>query len=95
MEPPNLSKHLFRQLAGQLKRLIVGLTISESDKWCSFHQKGGKKFAYVLLTKQKPKIDVWCLGNVDYIQQKYSAKIKFKSRQKTTGDSEKIFRQIL
>lgn len=88
---PNPSRQIFRQLAGKLTRSILGLSVSETDKWCSFHQKGGKKFAYILLTKHKSKIDVWCLGNVDYIQQKYSTKIKFKLRQKTTGGFGKDF----
>ncbi|MBI4377968.1 MAG: hypothetical protein HY578_02605, partial [Nitrospinae bacterium] len=79
MENTNKSKQLFYQLAKRLKKIIAGLSVSETDKWCSFYQKGGKRFAYILLAKRKPKIDIWCLGNVDYIKQKYAAKIKFKS----------------
>ena len=66
-------KHIqttFYQLAKRLKEIIAGLSVSETDKWCSFHQKGGRRFAYILLAKQKPKIEIWCLGNVDYIIQK-------------------------
>jgi len=85
MEKLNTSKQLFHQLVGQLEKNIAGLYISETDKWCGIYQKGGKRFAYVLLTKTKPKIDIWCLGNVEYIHKKYGTKIKFKIRQETSG----------
>lgn len=91
MENLSVSKQLFYQLAEQLKKSIVGLSVSETDKWCGFYQKGGKRFAYILLAKRKSKIDVWCLGNVDYIHKKYSSKIKFKLRQKTSGEFGKNF----
>ncbi len=91
MKNVNVSKQLFYQLAGQLKKVIVGLVVSETDKWCSLYQKGGKRFAYILLHKWKPKIDVWCLGDTDYVEQKYAGKIRFKSRQKTTGEFGKNF----
>jgi putative restriction endonuclease len=85
MESINISKQLFYRLATQLKKNIAGLSISETEKWCSFNQRGGRRFAYILLAKRKPKIDIWCLGNIGYIEQKYTGKIKFKTRQKTTG----------
>ena len=88
----SISKQLFYQLAEQLKKNIVGLFVSETDKWCGFYQKGGKRFAYILLTKQKPKIDIWCLGNIDYIKHKYAGKIKFLKRQKTSGGFGKNFK---
>ena len=91
MEKISISKQLFYQLAEQLKKHIVGLSVSETDKWCGFYQKGGKRFAYILLAKRKPKIDVWCLGNIDYIHKKYGSKIKFKLRQKTSGEFAKNF----
>lgn len=91
MQNLSISKQLFYQLAKRLKEIIAGLSVSETDKWCSFHQKGGRRFAYILLAKQKPKIEIWCLGNVDYIIQKYATKIKFKTRQKTTGGFGKDF----
>ncbi|TSC93742.1 MAG: putative restriction endonuclease [Parcubacteria group bacterium Licking1014_1] len=91
MENLSISKQLFYQLAEQLKKNIVGLSVSETDKWCGFYQKGGKRFAYILLAKRKPKIDVWCLGDVDYIHKKYGSKIKFKLRQKTSGEFGKNF----
>jgi len=91
MEDINKSKQLFYQLAEQLKKTIVGLSISESDRWCGFYQRGGKRFAYILLAKRKPKIDIWCLGNVNYIHKKYGSKIKFKLRQKTSGEFGKNF----
>lgn len=75
MQNPSISKQLFYQLAKRLKKIIAGLSVSETDKWCSFYQKGGRRFAYILLAKQKPKIEIWCLGNVDYIIQKYATKI--------------------
>lgn len=87
----SVSKQLFYQLAEQLKKTIVGLSVSESNRWCGFYQRGGKRFAYILLAKRKPKIDVWCLGNVDYIHKKYGPKIKFKLRQKTSGEFGKNF----
>ncbi len=86
MEELSISKQLLYQLAEQLKKNIVGLSVSESDKWCGFYQRSGKRFAYILLAKRKPKIDIWCLGNVDYIHKKYGSKIKFKLRQKTSGE---------
>ena len=85
MEKLNISKQLFYQLVERLKKNIAGLYFSESDKWCSVYQKGDRKFAYILLSKTKPKIDIWCLGNVDFIRQKYVGKIKFKLRQATSG----------
>ncbi len=85
MEKLSISRQIFYQLVEQLKRNIAGLYFSETDKWCSVHQKGGRKFAYILLSKTKPKIDVWCLGNVDYTHKKYSSQIKFKLRQETSG----------
>lgn len=91
MEKLSVSKQLFYQLAERLKKNIVGLSVSETDKWCGFYQKGGKRFAYILLAKRKPKIDVWCLGDVDYIHKKYGPKIKFKLRQKTSGEFGKNF----
>lgn len=86
-----ISKQLFYQLTERLKKNIAGLSVSESDKWCGLYQKGGKRFAYILLAKRKPKIDIWCLGNVDYIKQKYSTKIKFKYRKETSGSFGKEF----
>lgn len=91
MEKLSISKQLFYQLAEQLKTSIVGLSVSETDKWCGFYQKGGKRFAYILLTKIKPKIDIWCLGNTDYIKHKYAGKIKFLTRQETSGGFGKNF----
>lgn len=91
MENLSVSKQLFYQLAEQLKTSIVGLSVSETDKWCGFYQKGGKRFAYILLTKTKPKIDIWCLGNTDYIKHKYAGKIKFLTRQETSGGFGKNF----
>src|SRR3990167_6477211 len=91
MEKLSISKQLFYQLAEQLKKHIVGLSVSETDKWCGFYQKGGKRFAYILLAKRKPKIDIWCLGNLDYIHKKYGSKIKFKLRQGTLGEFGKNF----
>ena len=91
MNDVNISKQLFYELAGQLKKFIAGLSVSETDKWCGFYQKGGKRFAYILLHKRKPKIDIWCIGNVDSIEQKYAGKIKFKTRQETSGEFGKNF----
>ncbi|MFH1946580.1 MAG: HNH endonuclease [Candidatus Magasanikbacteria bacterium] len=91
MEKLSISKQLFYQLAKQLKKNIVGLSVSETDKWCGLYQRGGKRFAYILLAKRKPKIDIWCLGNVDYIKNKYAGKIKFLIRQKTSGGFGKNF----
>ncbi|MBL8098579.1 MAG: HNH endonuclease [Anaerolineales bacterium] len=91
MQIKNTSKYLFQQLSKKLRKTIAGLSISETDKWCSFHQSGGKKFAYFLLAKRKPKIDVWCIGNPEYIKSKYSTNIKFATRQKTTGGFGKSF----
>lgn len=85
MKNISLSKQFFYQLVEQLKKVIAGLSFSESDKWCGLFQKGGKRFAYVLLSKRKPKIDIWCLGKVDFIKRKYAGKIKFLPRQTTTG----------
>lgn len=91
MELESISKQLFHQLAERLRKVIAGLSVSETDKWCGLYQKGGKRFAYILLTKQKPKIAVWCLGNVDYIKQKYGTSIKFKTRRETSGGFGKNF----
>lgn len=91
MENLSVSKQLFYQLAEQLKKNIVGLSVSETDKWCGFYQKGGKRFAYILLAKRKPKIEIWCIGNVDYIKHKYAGKIKFLARQETSGGFGKNF----
>ena len=55
MEKLNISKQLFHQLVGQLEKNIAGLYVSETDKWCGVYQKGGKRFAYVLLKKQNQK----------------------------------------
>lgn len=65
MEKLSISKQLFYQLVERLKKNIVSLSVSETDKWCGFYQRGGKRFAYILLTKTKPKIDIWCSGNTD------------------------------
>lgn len=91
MEKISISKQLFHQLVEQLEKNIAGLYVSETDKWCGVYQKGGKRFAYILLAKTKPKIDIWCLGNVDYIHKKYGTKIKFKLRQETSGGFGKDF----
>ena len=91
MEDLSVSKQLFYQLAEQLKKHIIGLSVSETDKWCGFYQKGGKRFAYILLAKRKPKIDIWCLGSVANIKQKYAGKIKFLTRQETSGGFGKNF----
>lgn len=91
MEKLNTSRYFFHQLVARLKNHIAGLYFYESDKWCSVYQKGNKKFAYILLSKTKPKIDVWCLGSPDYIHKKYGPIIKFKLRQKTTGGFGKNF----
>jgi len=91
MEKLSISKQLFHQLVKQLEKFIAGLYVSETDKWCGIYQKGGKRFAYVLLSKTKPKIDIWCLGDIDYIHKKYDPKIKFKIRQETSGGFGKEF----
>jgi putative restriction endonuclease len=91
MSNQNSSKHLFNQLAKRLKKSIAGLSVSESNKWYSFNQKGGKKFAYLLLGKQKVKLDIWCLGNPEFIKDKYASKINFKLRQSTIGGFGKDF----
>jgi putative restriction endonuclease len=91
MENISVSKQLFYQLVELLKGTIVSLSFSESEKWCGLFQKGGKRFAYVLLAKRKPKIDVWCFGNVEYVKSKYSRTIKFLPRQETSGGFGKEF----
>lgn len=91
MERINISKQLFYQLVKKLKNNIAGLTFSETDKWCGLYQKGGKRFAYILLAKRKPKISIWCIGNSSYIREKYTDKIKFLIRKKTTGSFGKDF----
>lgn len=91
MEKLSISKQLFYQLVAKLEKNIAGLYISETDKWRGVYQKGGKRFAYILLAKTKPKIDIWCLGNVDYIHKKYATKVKFKLRQETSGGFGKEF----
>ena len=91
MEKLSISKQLFYQLTVRLKKKIVGLSVSESEKWCGLYQKGGKRFAYILLTKTKPKVDIWCLGDVGYIKQKYAGKVKFSTRQETSGGFGKSF----
>jgi len=55
------AKQLFQKIIILLNNKIVDLTISETDKWCSFYQKGGKRFAYCLLAKRSSKISfgVW------------------------------------
>jgi putative restriction endonuclease len=85
------SKQLFYQLVERLKKIIAGLSVSETDKWCGLYQKGGKRFAYILLAKKKPKVSIWCFGNVDYIKHKYAGKIKFLTRQQTSGEFGKHF----
>ena len=50
METLSISKQLFYQLTVRLKKKIVGLSVSETEKWCGLYQKGGKRFAYILLT---------------------------------------------
>jgi hypothetical protein len=87
-----ISRQLFHQIIDLLKNMIAGLSVSETDKWCSIYQKGGKRFAYILLARRKPKIDIWCLGDVEYIKQKYSTIIKFKSRKETSGGFGKEFK---
>jgi len=85
------SKELFQIIARQLNNKIAGLSVNETDKWCSFYQKGGKRFAYCLLAKKTPKISFWCLGNVDEVKQKYHEKIEFLKRDQTTGGFGKDF----
>jgi putative restriction endonuclease len=82
---------LFRELAMRLGKTIAELEISESEKWCSFNQKGGKRFAYFLLAKKQTKISVWCLGNSEEIKYKYAGKVKFLARQTTKGGFGKDF----
>ena len=81
------SKQLFRNIAKHLNNKIVGLSVSETDKWCSFYQKGGKRFAYCSLAKKTSKISFWCFGNVDEIKSKYNGKINFLPRQISTSFS--------
>jgi len=85
------SKGLFQIIAKQLNDKIAGLLVNETDKWCSFYQKGGKRFAYCLLSKKTTNISFWCLGNVDEIKQRYGGKIEFLKRDKTTGGFGKDF----
>ncbi len=91
MENISISKQLFRKLVNQLEPLIVDLHAIETDKWCGLFQKGGKRFAYILVHKIKPKIDIWCLGDVISITEKYQTKIKFKERDGTKGSFGKNF----
>jgi len=64
------SKELFHKIVLELQKRIAGLTVSETEKWHSFYQKGGKRFAYCLLSKKSSKISFWCTGNVDEIKNK-------------------------
>lgn len=91
MEKTNTSKQLFHLLVERLKDKITGLSVSETDKWCSLYQQSGKRFAYILLAKRSPKVSIWSLGNADYIKNKYAGRIKFLVRQKTSGEFGKKF----
>jgi hypothetical protein len=82
----NTSKQLFYELVERLKANIVGLSVSETDKWCGLYQQSGKRFAYILLAKRQSKASIWCLGNADFIKNKYAGKVKFLPRQKTSGE---------
>jgi hypothetical protein len=55
------SKELFQIIAKQLNDKVAGLSVNETSKWCSFYQKGGKRFAYCLLAKKTQKFlfGVW------------------------------------
>ena len=86
MEKINTSRQLFYELVEQLKANIAGLSVSETDKWCGLYQQSGKRFAYILLAKRTPKVSIWCLGNAEYIKNKYVGRIKFLPRQKTSGE---------
>jgi putative restriction endonuclease len=85
------SKELFHAIAKRLNDKIAGLNVVETDKWYSFYQKGGKKFAYCSLAKRTAKISFWCLGNVDEIKHKYYGKIDFLKRRQSTGGFGKDF----
>lgn len=87
----SVSKQLFYELSKKLKGNIAHLSVSETDKWCGFYQQGGKRFAYILLAKKKPKIEIWCLGDSEIIKPKYSSILNFKQRQETTGGFGKDF----
>jgi hypothetical protein len=47
------SIQIFGELAQRLSNKIAEFEVSESEKWCSFNQKGGKRFAYFLLAKKQ------------------------------------------
>ncbi len=92
MEDINYSRLLLDSLIEKMKFKMHGFNISESPRWCGFYQKGGKRFAFILKSKLKPKIEVWCWGNEYMIKQKWDSIIDFKSRSETTGNFGKDFK---
>ena len=69
----------------ELKSNIPAISFKKSKKWCTISQLAGKNFAYMTLAKKKAKLDIWTLGDLDYVKQKYRYRIKFKSRKETVG----------
>ena len=81
----NYSNILLRSLIESMKKKVPGFTFSETRRWVGFYQKGGKRFAFILKSKTRPKIDVWCWGNVDEQRRKYGDVFQFRNRRETTG----------
>ncbi len=87
----NYSKTLLKALIDAMRNKVAGFTFSETQRWCGFYQKGGKRFAYILKSKTKPKIDIWSWGHTEELREKYGNVFHFRDRIETTGSFAKQF----
>jgi hypothetical protein len=69
------SKDLCDYLYNGLAQYIPNLNRDQVKRWCGLYEEGRTRFAYVNHRKQLGKIEIWCIGDPDVLQQSTSLEI--------------------
>lgn len=70
------SQDLCDALFAQLVRKIPHLQRSQSARWCALFEDGRKRFAYVTHRKRMNRIEVWCLGEFEQLEEHSDLPVK-------------------
>lgn len=66
----NESKDFCDKLFAALQKSIPKLQRSHTTGGCGLYQEGRTRFAYIYHRSKASNVDVYCLGNVDYLTQR-------------------------
>ena len=62
------SQILCQHLYDKLREKIPALVRAETKNWCALYELGRNRFVYISHRKTSRRIEVWCLGDVDALQ---------------------------